>query len=137
MAKQIKVFSGILNNISPGGSSVLYTVPAGRVAKITIGTLLISSGSSSSGSFIAAGITIAQNISGSTPFRTSSFNTVVGTSTSNILSPGAGQKVALVGAFGHIIDSEIYLMAADTVVFAAAGTVNSGIQYSFSVVEEF
>jgi hypothetical protein len=145
MAKQVKVFRGDVT-LSVTGTTTIYTVPAGRVAKITIGALFLScfnSNSQPSLSFIVGGITVASvtSTSGQQSFATCRINAVIGTTTSNIHTPGAGQKAAVstLAPNAQIIDSEFYLMAGDTVVFSFNGSSpNTGsAQYSFSAVEEF
>ena len=147
MAKEIKVFSGSFN-YSSGGTNTIYTVPAGRVAKVTIGTLFLEAIGGSFGAasvnLTAAGRTIisvsSPNNSTYVTASTSDFNAIFGTTTSNIHSPGSGQKSVRSGTNAWIIDSEFYLIAGNTVVVTGAtGGPGSfaGIGYNFSAVEEF
>ena len=133
MAKQVKVFNGVISS-----SGAIYTVPAGRVAKVTIGSLAINGLTVTASSFSVGGIQVvfASTNSSQTPAKTSDFNASFGT-TINLLSPGAGQKSAIRGVTNPIlIDSEFYIQAGDTVSFSSPGS-SGNCRYSFSAVEEF
>jgi hypothetical protein len=114
------------------------------VAKITIGSLFLSAssvGGLSSIGFSVGGSIVAQPVSssGTVSFTTNDIQAVFGTTTSNIHSPGDGQKASRTGTNATITDSEFYLMAGDVVEMSAPeGAGSSSLaRYSFSAVEEF
>jgi hypothetical protein len=140
MAKEVKVFNGTVT-----ATTTLYTVPAGRVSKVTIGTLTLTAFTNISGTsniqLVIGGQTIASlaaSVSTSVNATTTNF---LGPGTTNVIpSPGAGQKLFRSNVTPSILDSEIYLAAGGTVsitgTLGGAGSAISAL-YSFSAVEEF
>ena len=140
MAKEIKVFNGDVS----GANQIIYTVPAGRVAKIIIGAIISSSGTQGSINLVVGSCliyTFSAPANNNIVARTSSAGLL--TSTTNVTgasSPGDGQKFMSViqsggSAFSiaSAIDSEMYLAAGQTVVFNAGATTD----YNFTAIEEF
>ena len=139
MAKAVKVFSG-----SNTSSITVYTVPAGRVAKVTFSYCLSNTNSVGGfNSLTVGGISVfslnsnspnngfpahRSFTSGNTATEASagyvllSSTVAYTTSVGNPSSPGANN--------GTIIPIEFYLGAGDTVVAEA-------MRYNFSAVEEF
>ena len=147
MAKAIKAFRGSIG-IANSNLVALYTVPTGRVAKVTIGQLylLTPAGVNQSLFFNAGGNTVFSVLCNTAGLNavgvTSDFSNSTA-STNNTFNPGAAQKTVNrtndARPYG-IIDSEIYLIAGDTISYQApsAFSGNQGfISYSFSAVEEF
>jgi hypothetical protein len=133
MAKAIKVFSGSTS------SGTIYTVPASRVAKVTIGMLSTNGGTGYAYLIVGGQYVFVTGNSG--VLVTSYFNsytTLSGTGPVG-LSPGSGQKLVREVAGGstsyYIMNTEFYLIAGGTVVIGTSDS--NSTTYNFSAVEEF
>lgn len=117
MAREIKYFNG-------SGGGTIYTVPAGRTAKVILNYV----DTSGSGSLVIAGLTAipaGRRLGGTNP--------ITSTSTS-VVSPGENQSVVFLSGGGtpEIGTTIWYIGAGATVSVPAFSAV-----YNFLVIEEF
>lgn len=149
MTKQVKVFSG--SSITPGGgagTTTVYTVPAGRVAKVTLRHLIAKQDNSSAQPmYMTAGVAtvfVLFGSEGASQSRSIGFNTSIFSTTytsipvpngvANLSSPWS----AITENFSvdKMIPVEFFLNAGESVSFTSAAN-NQRITYSMCAVEEY
>lgn len=142
MAKQIKVLSGVFTDES---DVTLYTVPVGRVAKVTLAMFALTGGSGGSSVSLvfggkpwikssAAFITVPAVLTGGSGVVTVSPGVLLGG-----VNDGASESGRVTDASKLIVVPEsVYLNAGESLVIDVAfvGGSKTG-KYNFLVVEEF
>ena len=133
MTKAVKVYRG---SVAADAATTVYTVPAGRVAKVTFAYL--RNYSTTPVELHAGGVKLADE---STPSQGAGFPAVYAQTTTNLatLMSGdahlfgkfaSGGKVVIASGDMQAVPKDVYLTAGDTV------QVRGG-HYSFLVVEEY
>jgi hypothetical protein len=135
MTKAVKVFRG---SVSADSTTTVYTVPAGRVAKVTF-SYLRNFGGTGTVELLAGGVTffsVTASASGQgfpIIYAQTATNEAVLASSDAIIGgsfTAANQALSTSSSNLRAIPKEVYLIANDTVQVRYAN-------YSFSVVEEY
>ncbi len=135
MAKQVKVFNGAANNTS----LTIYTVPAGRVAKVVAAAINLTGGRFDATTMRIAGEDIAYTLN-----DTNGYYQMPSTAFPSVPVPAGNQlvidrnmSVALMnGTIVSLCRSTYYLTAGQTIQ-TTMGFQNCSARWSFLVIEEY
>jgi hypothetical protein len=144
MAKELKVFSGSVNQVVGQASVILYTVPAGRVAKVEFSFLKLNITQLAwPGPIIYVG---THNLA-TTKFTGASYIEIPGLPINYAVTADVPVGSAILlgghmsGASSQLISipQSFFLVAGDTVMTMNSASTSAALttSYSFSVVEEY
>lgn len=135
MARQVKVFNGAADNTS----LTIYTVPAGRVAKVVAAAINLAGGQYGVTTMRIAGEDIAYTPNGYNGYYQMPSPAILSVSVpaGNQLVIGRNMSVALLnGTTASLCRSTYYLTAGQTIQ-ATMGYQNCSASWSFLVIEEY
>lgn len=142
MTKAVKVFNGQVTNSTTNSivvDTTIYTVPAGRVAKVSVSYFHREQGTSNASTFRVGNYSTWQINGGGAPaFVNSGGASVLITGSNTMLSGTNARNNVAVGNAG-VWPTDIYLVAGQTVVVGLPGDtgVTTSFTYSLMVVEEY
>jgi hypothetical protein len=131
MTRAISHFSGQNNEL---GSQTVYTVPAGRTAKVLINYVFTSS---SGTNYLAVNGQAA--VSGTNASVGSPVTSTASSSLTAIAVPGHNQSMGMINGVPTIFTTVWYIGTGNTVSSVSSGGGGGGayISYDFTVIEEY